>query len=172
VRSPRLRAVPHTISLHKDAAVVLSDGSSCRVVVARVHSEALAGFFDSETVEPRYKSDLCRLAMLYEQGGYSFDNDLVLLCDVRQHIHGAASLAAVLEDLDKHNAVQAFLAAAPRHDAIAEAFHLRFLWNRRGNGMQPEVLHGLMGPVTLGRALRRWLSVHFLQHTLPAQCEC
>jgi len=78
-----------TIALHPGASVLFHDDAACRLAIVRVHSEELASMFDRES-RGMYKSDLCRYAMLYEHGGYYFDNDLDLIQDVRKVIATAA----------------------------------------------------------------------------------
>ena len=72
--------VRHTIDRYRDfwnepdAPVLYLDNVACRQVLHQVYP-SLVEFFVRET-EGMYKGDICRLAALYQYGGYYFDLDL------------------------------------------------------------------------------------------------
>merc|ERR1712032_1573689 len=62
--------------------VELLDDTGCVDIIEKVHSRELAHAFLAERHGP-YKSDTCRLAQLYLDGGYYFDNDMLAKQDLR-----------------------------------------------------------------------------------------
>eukprot|EP00450_Noctiluca_scintillans_P015489 CAMPEP_0194525894 /NCGR_PEP_ID=MMETSP0253-20130528/61541_1 /TAXON_ID=2966 /ORGANISM="Noctiluca scintillans" /LENGTH=273 /DNA_ID=CAMNT_0039370671 /DNA_START=31 /DNA_END=853 /DNA_ORIENTATION=- len=163
-------ALPHhsanvnrTIHLHPGAEVVFSTDADCRASIARVHSEELARYFDREHIGA-YKSDLCRLATLYEGGGYYFDNDFEVYQDARKVIPANASLSTVLELGNRQNIFQAFLAATPQHPTLMSALDETCQKYREKYGSYNLMLRSgqaanseWLGPVVFGDVLRGWL---------------
>jgi len=136
--------------------VLFYNDTQCRAAVARVHSEQLARRFDREHYGA-YKSDLCRLAMLFEHGGIYLDNDLEIVADVRQLIPQGVSLSSAMELGSHTNVFQAFFAATPGHPVLALALDLT---RKRYNGHSRQLW---MGPEVMGVALRSWLGTPLLK---------
>lgn len=161
-----------TVSLHPGASVLFYDNAACRASIVRIHSEDLAHMYDRES-KGMYKSDLCRYAMLYEHGGYYFDNDLDLLQDVRRFVPPTVGLSSVIEETTKNtekiNLFQAFLAAAPRHPVLKDALertYQRYMGEHIPTDMQlsnPDPDKGHLGPSMSGAAARAWLGVDKLK---------
>jgi len=138
------------------------DDPACRQTVARVHSEKLAKHFDEEQHGP-YKSDMCRLAMLYEKGGYYFDNDFEALKDVRTIVPDTASLSTVIQFRGDQHIFQGFLAAAPGHPVLMAALNRTFDKYASGDRLKfHDEPDRRMGPEVLGAALRSWLAADSL----------
>lgn len=165
-----LPAMSRIMKSMPNAQLIFGDDKLCRSYIVRTHSEELASFFDRQK-KGMYKSDLCRFAMLYEEGGYYFDNDLEMLLDVRKMDFQGASFASVTE-FPWHGKVrflhQAFAAATPRHPAVKLMLDLFLQFYRRS--LQPgwhDGPLGVYGPEVAGRALMRWLSLkgEFKQNT-------
>lgn len=76
---------------------------------------ALASGFKRE-VEGPIKSDLCRLVMLYNTGGYYFDTDLAPLDALQKVLDPRATFVTVRAQRDGF--FQAFVATAPKHPVI------------------------------------------------------
>lgn len=162
-----LPAISKMMDMMDGAEVVFADDKQCRDYIERAHSKALARFFD-EQATGMYKSDICRFAMLYEEGGYYFDNEMDLMKDVRKMDLKGASFVSVTE-FPWHGRVkyiaQAFVAAAPRHpvvrlilDTFLEVYHRRLRWE--GGPLD------VYGPKVAGDALMKWLNVkHFKKLT-------
>ena len=74
------RNVLHTIATYPDAEVDFYDDERCLEEI-RKHSEEfgteLARYFEEEPLG-KYKSDICRLYILYDKGGIYLDNDLLV----------------------------------------------------------------------------------------------
>lgn len=173
--------VQNTIRFHPDMEVIFYDNNDCSQAVRRMHSNALADFFDNEDTG-MFKSDICRLAMLYEHGGYYFDNDLEVLKDVRTSLPAGIALSSVLAlpRCNRPNALfQAFAAAEPRHPVIKDALDgtLRWYETREYENTQglPQGFKRLMGTEVLGESVMKWLRVDNLkgglqqQHTSPSE---
>lgn len=74
------RNVLHTISVYPDAEIDFYDDERCIEEISK-HSEIygteLAKYFVEEPLG-KYKSDICRLYILYDKGGIYLDNDLLV----------------------------------------------------------------------------------------------
>jgi hypothetical protein len=129
------------MKMHPGTNVSFFDDVECRDLIAKSHSEELALWFDKED-QGCYKSDLCRLAVLYEHGGYYFDNDFEVVTDVRELIPAGASISTVMALTDRAtpsigldgrlDVFQAFLASSPQHPAIKAAMDSTLKWYARG----------------------------------------
>ena len=67
------------------------------------------------------RSDLCRLVMLYNSGGYYFDTDLAPLAALQRALDPRATFVTVRtseRSLSGGGFFQAFLATAPKHPVI------------------------------------------------------
>mmetsp|Transcript_43879 Transcript_43879/g.80415 ORF Transcript_43879/g.80415 Transcript_43879/m.80415 type:complete len:309 (+) Transcript_43879:64-990(+) len=158
-----------TIKLHPHTQVVFYDNGECARAIKRVHSQELREAFEREETG-MFKSDICRLAMLWEHGGYYFDNDMEVLTDVRRILPANISLSSVLAlaRCNRPNAVfQAFVAAMPKHPAIMEALHRTLEWYKQKVYLQtegvPKGYKRLMGTEVLGAAVMHWLGVEKLK---------
>jgi hypothetical protein len=136
--------VEKIMALHPGTTMSFSTDIQCRAALASGHSEKLAVHFDNERAGC-YKSDLCRLARLYELGGYYFDNDFEAVTDVRRLIPAGASISTVMAMTDRGvpsigldgrlDVFQAFLAVAPRHPVLYNALDFTFQWYERGENL-------------------------------------
>eukprot|EP00440_Ansanella_granifera_P073531 gb/GFBE01079791.1/.p1 GENE.gb/GFBE01079791.1/~~gb/GFBE01079791.1/.p1 ORF type:complete len:176 (+),score=34.40 gb/GFBE01079791.1/:1-528(+) len=106
-------------------------------------------------------------AMLYELGGYYFDNDVDVMLDVRMlDFHGASFVSVINAGMEefgqkpspKTRVHQAFIATVPRHPVSMMSLeeHLKAY----EAGQHP------FGPEMVGRALLRWLNAAELQQGL------
>lgn len=142
-----------TIAKHPNAIVKFYTDSQCEHLITNVHSRNLATNFRKEHHGP-YKSDICRLAMLYKWGGMYLDNDLEVVGDIRDHIPDDASFASVIELDSKTNVFQAFVAARPSHLLIQRALNATATMYARHGRWQG---NSWMGPKIMGSALRSWV---------------
>jgi hypothetical protein len=157
-----LPAISRMMKKIPNAQLIFGDDKLCRAYIVRAHSEELAAFFDRQK-KGMYKSDLCRFAMLYEEGGYYFDNDVEMLEDVRKMDFQGASFASVTE-FPWHGTVrflhEAFVAATPRHPAVKLTLDLFLQFYRKS--LQPgwhDGPLGVYGPEVAGRAMMKWLNL-------------
>jgi hypothetical protein len=165
--------VLRTVQRHPDASVFFFDDEACIEAIASAHSEKLATYYKEEE-RGCYRSDICRLAMLYVHGGLYFDNDFEVLADVRKFIPAGASLSSALPYTSPNQTrgtsaqldlFQAFLAATPGHPVLKRAMDKHLDWyNHRSPGkiLKRGSKPVLLGPTLLGRALREWLGVRKL----------
>jgi hypothetical protein len=129
------------IAMHPGSNVSFVDDDECRSALARSPSPELAYWFDEEK-QGCYKSDMCRLAVLYDTGGYYFDNDFDPVKDVRTLVPPGASISTVMAMTDQAtpsigldgrlDVFQAFLAAAPKHPVIKRAMEFTLKWYQTG----------------------------------------
>lgn len=111
-----------TILRNPGFEVIMYNDTTCRAAIARVHSEALAKYFDAEQ-SGAYKSDVCRLAMLIEHGGYYLDNDIEVITDLFSIAPAKASFVTVLAKFqppggDGNEVMQGFIGSTPGHPAL------------------------------------------------------
>mmetsp|Transcript_140513 Transcript_140513/g.262053 ORF Transcript_140513/g.262053 Transcript_140513/m.262053 type:complete len:608 (+) Transcript_140513:65-1888(+) len=158
-----------TLSLHQGMQVIFYDDNDCYQSIARVHSSAFARDFHDEKMEI-WKSDVCRLAMLYEHGGYSFDNDVEVVKDVRTAIPANASISTVLA-LPRANPpntiFNSFIAAMPQHPAIMDAMDGVWAWYLAKQRLSHTGFdwkdHRMIVSEVLGSSLLKWLDVDKLE---------
>lgn len=110
----------------------------------------------------RIRSDMCRLAMLWRHGGFYFDDDLVPLVDVTQHLHPAADFVSgttVRMFGNRPGILNAFIASIPRHPILRTGLYEHARWfdmspkervRRVGTMPKPNI-----GTVLLRDAVRR-----------------
>jgi len=151
--------VMHTVAAYREfwrepeAPVHFLDDAACAEVIERVdarigfgpedgvmrgpeHSKRLADYFWEEPIG-MYKGDLCRIAALYETGGYYFDVDIDVIEPVT--VPRGVGLISVMEpggaviNIDKSEAriftpsvFQAFIAIAPEHPVLRESLRLMY----------------------------------------------
>ncbi|GMI24670.1 hypothetical protein TeGR_g13997 [Tetraparma gracilis] len=137
--------IRHTIDAYRglwgepDATVRFLDDDACRAVIERVEPK-LVPHFDKET-QGMYKADVCRVAALYEEGGYYFDIDIAVIEPLA--LDADVGFSTAFEPA-KINFFQAFLAAAPRHPILKEALPIMLAYYEGTH-----TLHGDMGTSTL-----------------------
>ncbi|CAJ1331994.1 unnamed protein product [Effrenium voratum] len=108
------------------------------------------------------KSDLCRLVMMYNLGGYYFDTDILPVKDLRKHLAKETTFATVVA-AGGRSFFQAFLAASPKHPAILASLKEFKTWYDLllQPGQSQEVLRkktaeGNIGTALLRRAFKKW----------------
>jgi len=110
----------------------------------------LAEAYEHENYGP-FKSDMCRMAALYESGGFYMDNDLYV--ESGNVIHTVekvkAKFASVVEMSDG-GIFQAFLASTPKHPVVAESLTRMA---KHYAGTYELKSHRLVGPCTLRDAI-------------------
>lgn len=166
--------VMNTINVYKNywnddsIEVQFLDDDQCREKIKKAYSR-LVPHFDDEKSGP-YKADVCRIAALYLSGGYYFDVDLQAIkpVDVAYNVTfltveertrsvlplGGAPLSpqdlAALRKMFEGNFFQAFLATAPKHPILKEAFRLMLEYYEG----EFDIGASLMGVKTLAEAFK------------------
>mmetsp|Transcript_19914 Transcript_19914/g.32306 ORF Transcript_19914/g.32306 Transcript_19914/m.32306 type:complete len:356 (-) Transcript_19914:326-1393(-) len=146
--------VQHTIAEYRrawgqpEAPVHFLDDDDCRTLLNRVEP-ALVQYFDAEK-QGKFKADICRVAALYESGGYYFDVDIQVVKPFHP-ADGVSFTTVVGHSFDRAVPIgkwvffQAFLASAPRHPILREALRIMLLHYEgshavRGADMGPSTL--------------------------------
>jgi len=101
--------------VYKDMEIEFLDDEGCAKIIEQAHSASLANFFRREQFGP-YKSDTCRLAQLFDKGGYYMDNDLEVISDFRKLVPESASFVSVAHP--HKDIFQALLGVAPKHPIV------------------------------------------------------
>jgi len=146
------------------------DDSMCAAAIARMHSKELANWFELED-SGAYKSDMCRLAMLYEHGGYYMDNDLEIVANFLELIPANVSITSAISAVSSSLIFQAFLGATPGHPVIKDAMDrtLQQYKNRRpahydfGDHPLNFIKEPPLGPQIMSHALKAWLHTKKLE---------
>lgn len=159
--------------------VELMDDKGCIDIIERAHSKELAEAFVAERSGP-FKSDICRLAQLYEDGGYYFDNDMQAKQDLRDFVPPNTSFVSCVAfwtswsrpgHPGKVDAERAFLkdqlfnsliGVAPRHPLIQHAMNRTLSYYKADKSNQSAKYNGdpgplfYMGPWLLREAYEWW----------------
>ena len=118
------------------------DDDACRAVIKRIKHK-LVPHFDKEP-QGKYEADVCRVAALYEEGGYYFDIDIAVIEPLALDADVGFSTAFEAPiSLHETNLFQAFLATAPRHPILKEALRIMLAYYEGTHK-----LHGEMGTST------------------------
>lgn len=164
--------VERTRSVHADVPFRLYTDDNCTQLLQAQRRHVLLHAFQHETYGP-FKSDICRAAVLYHEGGFYLDNDLVPDVNlIRMASKTGASFVGMIE-LSNGGASNAFLGAMPGHGILRTQLELMTAYYRKAfthphetgalrykdallSYRLKETLTGsttLVGPHTLGRAV-------------------
>ena len=133
--------VQHTVDRYRDfwnepdAPVLYLDNVACRQVLHQVYP-SLVEFFDREK-RGMYKGDICRLAALYQYGGYYFDVDLRVIQPV--NLSNMTQFSTCLEASDGEPTAffQAFLASRKHHPVLLIALRRTELYYQKKLRIRP-----------------------------------
>jgi len=122
--------VQHTIAEYRqawgepEAPVRFLDDADCRAILQRVEPRLVPHF---DTTRGMHKADICRVAALYEEGGYYFDVDIQVVKPLR--LADGVGFATANEFAGGSGGFfQAFLAAAPGHPILKQALYKMLLY--------------------------------------------
>jgi len=119
------------------------------------YSERLGEYFDNETVG-MFKSDICRLIQLKDDGGLYVDTDLVLIVDLQEIIPEGVSFVSTISltwrgPHDPNEMFQALLGVTPNHPLITRSLEKVLEFYDGTN----TTLRGLLGGEMRGAQLMR-----------------
>jgi len=148
--------------------VEMWDDQQCRTALNKLpmkEAHGLADDFDKEEVG-MIKSDLCRLVMLYNTGGYYFDTDIAPLAALQKALDPRATFVTVkMSGISGggKGLFQAFMATTPRHPVIKIAM-LKFkawydlYWTPGQNQklLRWDTNFGNIGTALVARAFDEW----------------
>ena len=133
--------VQHTVDRYRDfwnepdAPLLYLDNVACRQVLHQVYP-SLVQYFDRET-QGMYKGDICRLAALYQYGGYYFDVDLRVIQPV--NLSSTTQFSTCLEASKREPTAffQAFLASRQHHPVLLIALRRTELYYQKKLKIRP-----------------------------------
>jgi len=103
------------------APIRFLDDAACRLAIQQSEPR-LVKHFDNER-EGKFKADICRVADLYNHGGYYFDVDLKTIRPIR--LNATITFSSVLSGYPNFDQFfQAFLATTPQHPVLGEALQI------------------------------------------------
>ena len=103
------------------APIRFLDDEACREAIEQSEPR-LVPHFDGER-EGKFRADICRIAQLFNHGGYYFDVDLRVIQPIKlDSIITFSSVLSGYPNLDQF--FQAFLAATPGHPVLAKALQI------------------------------------------------
>jgi hypothetical protein len=103
------------------APIRFLDDAACRLAIQQSEPK-LVMHFDNEK-EGKFKADICRVADLYNHGGYYFDVDLKTIQPIR--LNATITFSSVLSGYPNFDQFfQAFLATTPKHPVLGEALQI------------------------------------------------
>merc|ERR1719440_1187845 len=121
-------------------------GEACRQYIKDHYDEELVEMFDSQ-LGGMYRGDICRSAVLYNEGGFYLDVDVEMTVPMTSLVDQDTTFASAFSvNGDIFNAI---LAAEPKSEILAENLKEIRRW-RRGESDR----EGLMGTQCLYRAMQ------------------
>eukprot|EP00041_Stephanoeca_diplocostata_P023088 m.561298 g.561298 ORF g.561298 m.561298 type:complete len:373 (+) comp22215_c0_seq10:335-1453(+) len=113
--------IHRTAAMHPSANVVFLSDSACDDAIKNLEPEFSAqdieiihrGFIQEKT--GMMKGDLCRGAILFNEGGFYFDVDLYPVVDVRSALPVSTEFTSCYEPDTTDKIFQAFIGATPKH---------------------------------------------------------
>ena len=119
----------------------------CMESINRVEPELVVHFLN-ETVG-KFRADICRIAALYEKGGYYFDIDMEVVRPIVDVSPETTFISVTSPALDGKTFFQSFMAAAPQHPMLRLNLDL-FLKHYRSIASTGEgIFKTLIGPEAL-----------------------
>jgi len=135
--------VRNTLVINNASSVHFLDTAACESATSKI-SQALLDVYRHEA-DLRFRSDICRVAALYWEGGYYFDDDMVAYRPIVPLIHDSTEFASV-KAVESGLFFQSFIAASPCHPVLRRNLEM-FIEARRPDA--PKKYDNLLGPVTL-----------------------
>jgi len=143
--------IRHTVWLNEFEYTHYLDDHACLRLLS-TWSDELARIFRQEG-DLRYKADICRVAALYYEGGYYFDDDMISYHSVLPLVKEKTDFASAIGVTEK-DFFQSFMAVVPCHpvlkrnmEMLAEVKRPGFNWLRDMKGYDI-----LLGPATLRKS--------------------
>jgi len=143
--------VRNTVVMNDAASVRFMDTAACESATGAFSPELLAIYRGEADL--RYRADVCRIAALYWEGGYYFDDDMVAYRPIVPLIHEDTEFATV-QAVEAGLFFQSFIAATPCHPVLRRNLEM-FIEARMPN--PPKKYENLLGPVTLKLAFKELL---------------
>ena len=155
----------HTIRLHGNAPTKLYTDADCLKLLKKQGRQQLVHGFMHETYGP-FKSDICRAALLWQEGGYYLDNDITPQVNLfelaaRKHVNFLS-----MTEMTNGGICNAVIAASARHPIIADQLERMTAYYVGIHGrIEPSANHSLLvepyklkrhtlvGPATLRDAI-------------------
>jgi len=150
--------IRYTITLNNATSVHLHDEVSCEVALAAIDKQMLVMYHREGDV--RFKSDICRAAVLYLEGGVYNDDDQINYKPVFPYLKQNTTFASAQCDHELTAFASSFVAATPCHPLIREQLELMKAVRKPGIKVNDPILdiimpEGLLGPHTLAVAYER-----------------
>ena len=103
------------------ASIRFLDDAACREAVQQSEPRLVRHFITER--EGKFRADICRVADLYNHGGYYFDVDLRVIQPIK--LDSSITFSSVLSGYPNWDQFfQAFLAATPGHPVLAQALQI------------------------------------------------
>jgi len=150
----------HTINMSPGLTVRYLGDLDCGTYLRENYDKEISEIYQHEA-RGRYRGDLCRAAVLTREGGFYTDLDVQLRVPIHALIDSSTTfMSAYTAD----NAIfNALVAAAPGCPIMNRTLEEIKSWQRGNrNALELGTTSGLMGPVTLTRALH-----HIVKHDCP-----
>tara|TARA_B100000482_G_scaffold172942_1_gene140642 strand:+ start:1301 stop:2632 length:1332 start_codon:yes stop_codon:yes gene_type:complete len=124
--------------------IIFFDDTECLKLILKLEEmwgmQNLSDSYTSNT-DGRIKSDMCRLAMLHEFGGFYFDNDIFLVENILEYISPMTEFVTCkTTDIFKNPSgfFQAFIGSTPQHELLKKAlfYHALYYLHLRNQTIQ------------------------------------
>merc|ERR1719440_1546750 len=123
---------------------------ACRQYIKDHYDQELVTMFDTQK-EGYYRGDICRSAVLYNEGGFYLDVDVEMAVPITSVVDKDTTFASAFSfygESSPHAVLNAILAAEPKSEVLAENLKEIRRWRHRREQ------NGLMGTKCLFRALQ------------------
>lgn len=133
----------NSLVMNEAESVHFHDTEACEHATSRFSDEMLKIYQDESDL--RYRADICRVAAMYWEGGYFFDDDMLSYQPLYPLVHDDADFASVVA-LDRVTFFNSLIAVTPCHPVMRRNAEM-LIEARRPN--PDKKYDNLLGPVTL-----------------------
>lgn len=132
----------YSLALDNASSVHFLDDYGCSLATSKLGEQVFQLY--SAEYDLRFKSDICRIAALYLEGGIYNDDDQINYRPIMPWLKQQTTFAGVQTDLDANVMANSFLAATPCHPTIR--LILQWMLKARQPGVDILKPDGLLGP--------------------------
>lgn len=168
------RNIQRNIDLLGFTSTIFFDDEDCYSLLEKIqdasHIKWLQYSYEQHE-DGRIRSDMCRLAMLHEFGGYYFDNDIYMLANITDYIFDTTQFITVQATTIFNNPkgfFQAFVASVPNHPILIHALrqHVEWFTVSRTKAETEKITHNAekpnLGTVFLRNAMIQYANEHMV----------
>mmetsp|Transcript_64634 Transcript_64634/g.114949 ORF Transcript_64634/g.114949 Transcript_64634/m.114949 type:complete len:329 (+) Transcript_64634:117-1103(+) len=164
--------VKKTLALNPRLKIRYLSDAECQSYIQENHGDELAMIYEG-THEGHFRGDICRAAVLFNEGGFYADLDFDPLVPFNYFVDNSTQFMSVFGD--DGGVLNAVMAAVPHSPVMQQTLKEILEWHVQGSeGQQAD---GWMGTATLRRALISIMAhncpeLHLMSQQLKGQWQC